>query len=94
MKKVFEKLVVDYLEGEDYSLLSPQGRNLRSFFRKNPKGPMRRRILKQMESQADAIVQSDSTSFSGHYQDFGGPDWRRLIEILGPLIKLLLSLRE
>lgn len=88
----FESGMVGYLEsGAD---LSPAARKVRAFFKKNPRGPLRKRALKQMKAQADAIIAgADAGLFTASsYGQFGKIDWEKLIEMLGPILKLIISL--
>lgn len=88
----FESGMLGYLNsGAD---LSPTAKKFKKFFEKNPKGPLRRRALKQMKEQADAVLESDDAGMftAGLYGEFSAIDWEKLIEILGPLLKLILKL--
>lgn len=64
------------------STTNPDAKKLKRWLDKNPKGPLRRKVLKQMEAQVTAM---NGTSA-------GAIDWEALFAKIGPFIKLLLAL--
>lgn len=65
------------------STQNADAKKLKRWFDKNPKGPLRRRALRQMQSQVDAVKGN---------RGYGAIDWEELFAKIGPFIKLLLAL--
>ena len=74
----FESVLMDRLGRTQ----NPDAKKLKRWLDKNPKGPLRRKVLKQMEAQVTAM---NGTST-------GAIDWEALFAKIGPFIKLLLAL--
>ncbi len=62
---------------------NPEAKRLKRWLERNPKGPMRKRAMKQMQAQVDAA--------SGA-RNYNAIDWEELFAKIGPFIKLLLAL--
>lgn len=76
----FESVLMERLG----STQNPDAKKLKRWLDKNPKGPLRRRAIKQMQSQVDAAnVESEK---------YAAIDWESLFAKIGPFIKLLLAL--
>lgn len=65
------------------STQNPDAKKLKRWLDKNPKGPLRRKVMRQMQSQVEAYTGTTSVN---------AIDWETLFTKIGPFIKLLLSL--
>lgn len=64
------------------STQNPDAKKLKRWLDKNPKGPLRRKVMRQMQSQVEAM----------NGNRVGAIDWEDLFAKIGPFIKLLLAL--
>lgn len=75
----FESVLMERLG----STQNPDAKKLKRWLDKNPKGPLRRKAMRQMQSQVDAVRGA---------QGYEAIDWEALFAKIGPFIKLLLAL--
>lgn len=67
------------------STQNADAKKLKRWLDKNPKGPLRRKVMRQMQAQVEAVTGTAGVKVTAI-------DWESVFARIGPFIKLLLSL--